>query len=114
MKNTHIHPTVEEIYEMVTKIDSKISKSTVYRNIKILVENGTIEKINMVEGPDRFDYVQYPHHHAVCESCGKVFDFEYQFEIEKIAKSIKKQTGVITNVKCIAINGICENCKSKN
>lgn len=47
VKNTRVHPTPEQVYEMVIKVDSKISKSTVYRNINILVENGTIEKISM-------------------------------------------------------------------
>ena len=113
IKNTRIHPTIEEIYDMVTKVDNKISKSTVYRNVKILVENDTIKKITMREGPDRFDYIHYPHHHAVCEICGKVFDFEYNFEMRKISKSIKQQTGVISSIDCITINGICENCESK-
>lgn len=113
IKSTQIHPTAEQVYKMVSKVDSKISRSTVYRNINILVESKTIEKISMMTGPDRFDYIHKPHHHAVCEICGKVFDFEYQFETEKIAKSIQKQTGVETKVKSITINGICEKCKSK-
>ena len=47
IKNTRIHPTIEEIYEMVKKVDYKISKSTVYRNVKILAENDAIKKITM-------------------------------------------------------------------
>lgn len=113
IKNTRIHPTAEEIYEMVKKIDSKMSKSTVYRNIHILVENQTIEKITMKTGPDRFDYFHEPHHHVVCEKCGKVYDFVYDFETEKIAKSVFKQTGVVTEVQAIVMDGICANCKSK-
>lgn len=113
IKNTRIHPTAEQIYEMVSKIDEKISKSTVYRNITILVENKIIEKITMAVGPDRFDYFHKPHHHAVCEFCGNVFDFDYVFETEKIANSIQEQTGVETKVDSITIHGICEKCKSK-
>lgn len=114
IRNTNIHPTAEEIYNMVIDIDSKISRSTVYRNIKVLVENGTIEKITMKEGPDRFDYIHKPHHHAVCEICGKVFDFDFDFKKEKISKLIEKQTGLLANLDCITISGICEKCKSKN
>lgn len=113
IKNTRIHPTIEEIYEMVKKVDYKISKSTVYRNVKILAENDAIKKITMQEGPDRFDYIHIPHHHIVCEICRKVFDFKYNFDMKKISKSIKEQTGVFSNMDCITINGICENCKSK-
>ena len=114
IKNTYIHPTAEQIYEMVSKIDSRISKSTVYRNINILVEKEQIEKISMKLGPDRFDYIHKPHHHAVCEICGKVVDFNYELEKNKIIKSIKEQTGFETKLNCITIYGICEKCKSKN
>ena len=40
IKNNRTHPTAEEIYILVTKKEPKISRSTVYRNINILVEKG--------------------------------------------------------------------------
>ena len=113
IKSTKTHPTAEEIYNMVTKIDAKISKSTVYRNINILVEENVIEKIVMPVGPDRFDYIHEQHHHAVCTICGKVYDFVYNFNTDEIAEAIKKQSGIETNANIITINGICNNCKSK-
>lgn len=113
IKNTQIHPTAEEIYSMVQGVDNKISKSTVYRNINILVDNNIIKKITMPTGPDRFDYLHNPHHHAICNICGKVFDFSYDFDKEKISNIVKIQTGIYTDVDCISINGICNNCKSK-
>lgn len=113
IKNTKTHPTAEEIYNMVTKIDAKISKSTVYRNINILVEENVIEKVVMPVGPDRFDYIHEQHHHAVCTICGKVYDFVYNFNTDEIAEAIRKQSGIETNANIITINGICNNCKSK-
>lgn len=113
IKNTRIHPTSEEVYEMAKEKDSKISKSTVYRNINILVENGIIEKISMKNSPDRLDYIQKMHYHVICEKCGKVFDFYYDFEKEKILESIKKQTGLIIKTESITIEGVCDKCKSK-
>lgn len=113
IKNTRIHPTAEEVYNMVQLVDNKISKSTVYRNINILVDNKIIKKITMSNGPDRFDYLHEPHHHAICTICGKVFDFCYDFDKEKVSKIVKSQTGIDTDVNCISINGICNNCKSK-
>ena len=57
IKNNRTHPTAEEIYILVTKKEPKISRSTVYRNINILVEKGIIEKITIATGPDRYDYL---------------------------------------------------------
>lgn len=113
IKNNRTHPTAEEIYILVTKKEPKISRSTVYRNINILVEKGIIEKITIVTGPDRYDYLYEEHYHAICKVCGKAFDFYYKFEKDNLISNIKKQTNVDIDINSITINGICEKCKSK-
>ena len=57
IKELKTHPTAEELYINKLKKDNKISKSTVYRNINILLESGQIKKISNPVGPDRYDYV---------------------------------------------------------
>ena len=49
----------------------------------------------------------------ICTKCGKVFDFEYDFEYEKIKDAIEKQTGIEISDKGIALEGICDSCKNK-
>lgn len=112
VKSNPIHPTAEEIYNLVIQEEPKISRSTVYRNINILVEKGVIQKIKMSKGPDRYDYLHKEHYHAVCKVCGKVLDFYYDFEKENIIKSIRQQTSIDIDVNSITICGICKNCKS--
>lgn len=113
LKNTKIHPTAEQIYEMVLKVDPKISRSTVYRNINILCENNQILKISMPVGPDRYDYIWKKHYHAICEMCGSVWDFNFELNEEEMSKQIESQTGVLPKMDSLTIYGICEKCKSK-
>ena len=113
LKENLIHPTAEEIYNLVIEKEPQISKSTVYRNINILVESGKIERLKMVIGPDRYDYLYEKHSHIICEKCGQVFDFYYNFDDEKISKEVLKQVGKNIDINSIRIYGICENCKSK-
>lgn len=113
LKNTKVHPTAEQIYEMVLKIDPKISRSTVYRNINILCENNRILKISMPVGPDRYDYIWKKHYHAICEMCGNVWDFNFELNEEEMSKQIESQTGVLPKMDSLTIYGICEKCKSK-
>ena len=113
LKKTHTHPTAEELYNIVNNKYPTISKSTVYRNINILVESNVIRKIKMLSGADRFDYVFQEHYHAICEKCGKVFDFMYDFEGEKIKDAIQNQTRINAKTNSITIYGICDKCKSK-
>lgn len=107
------HPTAEQIYDKVHQDNPSISRSTVYRNLNVLLENKTIKKIKALNGPDRFDYIDKEHFHIICNRCGKVFDFMYQFKQEELKKMIYNQTGVVTNVDSMTLYGICEECKTK-
>lgn len=113
LKNTKIHPTSEQIFEMVKKKDSSISKSTVYRNISILLQKGDILKITMAIGPDRYDFIHEKHHHIVCKKCGKVYDFFYSIKQQQVIDEIEKQLNVQSDMDNIVIEGICCDCKDK-
>lgn len=69
------HPSAEEVYDSVSKVDSHISKGTVYRNLALLSLAGKIRKIAMPGTlADRYDFNLKPHFHAVCRKCGKIID----------------------------------------
>ncbi len=112
VKDSYNHPTAEEIYMTVKAKDPAVSRSTVYRNLGLLVESGMLKQISMRVGPDRYDYMRKPHNHAMCIKCGKVFDFEYSFEYERISKIVKEQTGLEISTDGIDIEGICDSCKN--
>jgi len=116
IKELYTHPTAEEIYIIVKGKDPSVSRSTVYRNLGLLVESNVINKITMLNGPDRYDYIREEstkHNHAICTKCGKIFYFEFDFEYEKLKSIILKQTGIEISKKGIAIEGICDSCKNK-
>lgn len=112
VKDSYNHPTAEEIYMIVKAKDPAVSRSTVYRNLGLLVQSNMIKQISMKIGPDRYDYKRTHHNHAMCIKCGNVFDFEYSFEYEKLSKIIKEQTGVEISTDGIAFEGICDSCKN--
>ena len=114
IKENLTHPTAEEIYLYVIQKQPKISRSTVYRNINILVKMGKIKKISMLKGPDRYDYLHKEHCHVICKKCGRVFDFYHDFKCDEITNKIKEQIEIDMLVDSITIYGICEDCKSKN
>ena len=43
LRNSYSHPTIEDLYNIVHKKYPTISKSTLYRNVNILVENNVIK-----------------------------------------------------------------------
>lgn len=112
VKDSYNHPTAEDIYMIVKSNDPNVSRSTVYRNLGMLVEDNFINKIPMQSGGDRYDYPREPHNHVICTKCGKVFDFLYDFENNKLKETIKKQTGIEISDSRISIQGICDSCKN--
>ena len=112
IKDSYEHPTAEMVYMTVKSKDPAVSRSTVYRNLGLLVDNQIIKRISMKVGPDRYDYIRFQHNHVMCVKCGKVVDFKYSFEYEEIEKTIKEQTGIEISKDGVAFEGICDSCKN--
>lgn len=113
IKELYTHPTAEEIYFLTKQKDPAVSRSTVYRNLGVLVKKGIVTQIAVSNGPDRYDYIEgrQKHGHVICKECGKMHDFLYDFDIEKLKKSILSQTGVEIFDDGIVVKGICNSCK---
>lgn len=104
------HPTVEDVYEGVKKKLTRISKATVYQNLKFLANKGLIQEVN-IKGVSRFEPNITPHHHIICKNCGSIVDFEskdltdFSLEVIKKKKEFKIES---TNTNFF---GICNKCK---
>ena len=81
------HPTAEEIYLAIAAENPLISKATVYRNLKLLSEQGESLRIPIPDGADRFDFNVAPHYHVKCRICNQVSDVDMPY-IEAIAKMV--------------------------
>ena len=113
IKDSYEHPTAEMVYMTVKSKDPAVSRSTVYRNLGLLVENGFINKISMIVGPDRYDYIRDVHNHVVCTKCGKIFDVDFDFKYKKLKEKIMEKTGIEISEKGITLEGLCDSCKNK-
>ena len=71
------HPSADTIYEEVRKFLPRISLGTVYRNLEIMSESGTIMKLETGGSIKRFDPVTGPHPHFRCVKCGAIEDLPF-------------------------------------
>ena len=87
------HPDTEELYNRATKIDSKISISTVYRTMALFEDAGIIERHDFRDGRSRYEAVPDAHHdHLIDMRSGKVIEFRNE-QIEKLQQVIAKELG---------------------
>ena len=87
------HPDVEELYRRASKIDPKISLSTVYRTVNLFEEAGLVTKHDFKDGRARFEQIPDEHHdHLIDVRSGKVIEFRNE-EIEAIQEVIARKLG---------------------
>ena len=93
MSESQDHPDVDELYNRVTKIDSKISIATVYRTVKLFEEAGILAKHDFKGGKARYEELSESHHdHLIDIKTGKIIEFVDE-EIEKLQKKVAEKYG---------------------
>lgn len=104
------HVTANEVYDFIKKDYPTIGKGTVYRNLDILAEEGAIRKVEVPEGPNRFDPTLKNHYHVKCIKCGEVSDVDMD-EIPDLLKKIHDTHGIDFLEYDISFKGICPKCR---
>ena len=111
MQDNYSHPTADEIYEAARKIDSHISRGTVYRNLAFLAEQGSILKISVPDGSDHYDSTLKEHYHFCCKNCSKMYDLPDTAKVE-LSAAIQNMTdqGFKISEHNLIVFGLCPSC----
>lgn len=80
MCSTKEHPSAEWVYNKLKSDYPDLSLGTVYRNMKLLEEQGMLKSVAVVDGCGRYDAYVKPHSHFVCSECGKILDVHVSFD----------------------------------
>ena len=93
MSSSSDHPNVDELYNRVSKIDSKISIATVYRTVKLFEESGILAKHDFKGGKARYEELNEGHHdHLIDIKSGEIIEF-VDNEIEELQRKVAEKYG---------------------
>ena len=93
MSEANDHPDVDELYNRVLKLDSKISIATVYRTVKLFEEFGILTKHEFKGDKARYEELNESHHdHLIDIKTDEIIEFVDE-EIEKLQKKIAEKYG---------------------
>ena len=93
MSESQDHPDVDELYNRVSKIDSKISIATVYRTVKLFEEAGIVAKHDFKGGKARYEQLNESHHdHLIDIKTGEIIEF-VDDEIEQPQQKVAEKYG---------------------
>lgn len=107
--NTQKHLSADEIFQAAKKQFPSIALGTVYRNLRLMVEDGEIRQIPTDHGADRYDRNMHPHEHLFCRSCGQLVDIT----LGRLKEYFEERADITVQDYQLTISGLCPTCKSQ-
>ena len=95
----------------------KVNKTTIYRQLDLLLELGYINELDFGEGKKRYELKKDHHHHFLCTKCQKIECIEVGEDIQRDLKRI--ETKLLKNSKykiqshVLEFFGLCNLCQEK-
>ena len=104
-----------DVDTVVEKMGKKAHLATIYRTLEKFVSVHILERIDFQEGKFRYEFMHGHHHHAVCNTCGKVEDVHDSLtEVEAIENRLQKESGFRVTKHALELFGICNKCQRSN
>jgi Fur family ferric uptake transcriptional regulator len=107
------HVSIEQLLERARAREPAISYSTVYRTLRLLVDQGLAAERDFGGAQALFEPTGTRHHdHLVCLSCGKVQEFEHA-GIEKLQEKAARRLGFEITSHRLELYGRCSSCAAR-
>lgn len=84
-----------------------VDEASVYRTVKLLLDEGLVEEIPVMQGRPQYALAHGHHHHVVCTECGLIEHVPCQSVPE-----LKPVPENFAAIKCheVTYYGVCKNC----
>lgn len=105
------HPTVDEIYHVLSPSMPTLSKTTVYNTLKLFSEKGAALCLTIEDKNARFDGDVSEHAHFICMECGHVYDLPLTHK--QASALVQNETELNIEIKEVQVyyKGYCKSCK---
>ena len=89
------------------------NKTTVYRQLALLEEQGLIHTVRLSDRSVRYELLNEKnhHHHLVCVKCNDVREITFKGHLDKQEKKIEKNKGFKILRHSLEFFGLCFNCQ---
>lgn len=99
----------QDILAAANKIDPKVGLATVYRNLKIMREQGYLVAVELAGQPTFYERAEHDHHHHFkCDDCGIILDVAGCLDVSTLSKRLD---GCEVNNHEIWLFGRCSACR---
>ena len=107
------HLSADDLVALMRSEDQRISRATVYRTLRWMVEAGIARKVDFGEGRFRFEHsYRHPRHfHLICKSCNRSYEF-LSSDIESLLEEVAEARRFTAGRSVVQIYGTCEECRT--
>jgi Fe2+ or Zn2+ uptake regulation protein len=109
---TNDHMTIQDICNAID--DPNVSQATIYRNLKLFLKLGLVNRIN-INSADYYemsDQDESGHFHLTCKKCNQIIEIK-DISSKSIEELIEERFGFKVTKTDIVFKGICSECKKK-
>ncbi len=108
-----IHLSAEEVHAQLLQSKCRVSLATIYRTLRLLVEMGFLNELELSEGGHRFELLSLDkpdHHHLICIRCGRTEEFESN-QVVQAGRIAADKLGFKLIESTLNVRAICPSCK---
>ena len=107
--------TVDDVVFELEDRGEKVGRSTVYRYLELLAEQGSIRKYQNVRGVTQYQHVPEQldcehHFHMMCSKCGCLMHVDCKL-MTTLAKHLMEDHGFKLDPRETILVGVCEECR---
>ncbi len=115
LAKSHEPKSPQELLAALAKRGFKANKTTVYRQLEVLLPYSIIHEVNFADRTKRYELVNESghHHHMVCLQCQRIEDVSFPTDLAEQEKAILKNHKFKVLQHSLEFFGICKTCQTK-
>ncbi len=112
--SSHKHFDADELVADLRVTESNVSRSTVYRTLRLLVDSGLLREFRLANRTVYEHDFGYPSHdHMHCTQCDAIVEFRNE-EIRRIRDQVAAEHGFRAESHRFVVEGVCTECSRKS
>uniref|UniRef100_A0A7C3Z001 Ferric uptake regulation protein n=1 Tax=Desulfobacca acetoxidans TaxID=60893 RepID=A0A7C3Z001_9BACT len=110
----HEHFDVEELYLRLRRKGVKVSKASVYRALRLLLDCGLVREVDYTDGHWHYEHIygHGNHNHLRCLGCGEIVEFEAA-GLASLEEQLSNTYGYLIISHHWEVKGYCRECRSR-
>ncbi len=109
------HFSVDEVVFELRDRGEKIGRSTVYRYLELLADQGSVRKYQSVQGITQYQHVEDAsrcddHFHMMCSRCGNLLHVDCG-QMRAMSEHLMKDHGFLLDPRETILVGLCRECR---